>query len=98
MARYMARPVVTTALKIVRVGKVTKKGTPLELEDKSTYIATPEMTARMTPERDDYVVTQPDGYVYLNPKSVFESKYFQLPDGKDGRNLSAEEYLELSSK
>lgn len=32
-------------------------------------------TARMYPEIGDYVVIQPDGYVYINPKKVFEDKF-----------------------
>ena len=33
------------------------------------------MTARFYPSVGDYVVLQPDGYVYLNPKKVFEEKF-----------------------
>lgn len=33
------------------------------------------MTARFYPSVGDYVVIQPDGYVYLNPKKVFEDKF-----------------------
>lgn len=33
------------------------------------------MTARFYPSIGDYVVLQPDGYVYLNPKKVFEEKF-----------------------
>lgn len=33
------------------------------------------MTARFYPSVGDYVVIQPDGYVYLNPKQVFEDKF-----------------------
>ena len=33
------------------------------------------MTARFYPTVGDYVVIQPDGYVYLNPKNVFEEKF-----------------------
>lgn len=33
------------------------------------------MTARYYPSVGDYVVIQPDGYVYLNPKKVFEDKF-----------------------
>lgn len=34
-----------------------------------------EMTARMSPNPGDYYVIAADGYVYLNPKKVFEDKY-----------------------
>ncbi len=38
---------------------------------------TPEMLARYHPTPGDYVVVQDDGYVYVNPKGVFERKYAQ---------------------
>jgi hypothetical protein len=37
--------------------------------------ATPEMCSRMVPKVGDYWVIQEDGYIYLNPKEVFERKY-----------------------
>jgi hypothetical protein len=37
-----------------------------------------EMTARYEPKVGDYIVTQEDGYVYLNPKAVLERKYRPL--------------------
>lgn len=33
------------------------------------------MTARFYPSVGDYIVFQPDRYVYLNPKKVFEDKF-----------------------
>jgi len=33
------------------------------------------MIARFEPQLGDYWVIQEDGYVYLNPKEVFERKY-----------------------
>lgn len=45
------------------------------LEDGTEFRPPYPMTARMTPAPGDYVVTQSDGYVYLNPKDVFERKY-----------------------
>lgn len=36
---------------------------------------TKEMTARYFPVVGDYLVRQPDGYEYLNPKDVFEGKF-----------------------
>ena len=47
----------------------------LILEDGSEFLPDRGMTSRMTPVPGDYVVTQRDGYVYLNPKEVFERKY-----------------------
>lgn len=44
------------------------------------FEATPEMCSRMLPKEGDYIVTQSDGYVYLNPKEVFERKYRPAPE------------------
>lgn len=33
------------------------------------------MIARYKPAIGDYLVRQPDGYFYINPKAVFERKY-----------------------
>lgn len=49
--------------------------TLLTLDDGTEYIAGPEMTARHTPVTGDYLVEQLDGYIYINPKDVFERKY-----------------------
>jgi hypothetical protein len=57
-------------------------GIACALDNGENAIATPEMTARYTPKTDDYWVVQSDGYVYLNPKDVFERKYSPLPDQK----------------
>lgn len=51
------------------------EGLGLELENGKVVTATPEMTSRMTPVVGDYWVIQSDGYIYLNPKAVFERKY-----------------------
>jgi hypothetical protein len=44
-------------------------------EETTDVTATHEMLARYTPVPGDYWVVQADGYVYLNPKDVFERKY-----------------------
>ena len=83
MAKYQANPVIVDAFKIVSVDSVRCRcmdsehvhEVTLKLEDGSTAHATREMTARMTPQVGDYWVIQSDGYVYLNPKDVFERKY-----------------------
>ena len=41
-------------------------------------LLTPGMVARYVPVVGDYIVTQEDGYVYVNPKGVFERKYRSL--------------------
>ena len=40
-----------------------------------SFLVTPAMTARAPVGTYHYVVVQADGYVYLNPKDVFERKY-----------------------
>lgn len=42
-----------------------------------------KMCARMTPRVDDYMVIQSDGYVYLNPKEIFERKYSASPEAME---------------
>jgi hypothetical protein len=77
--RYVARPVEVTALMITMVVCVPPgsdcSGYHLLLEDGTGFRPTAEMCARMTPKCCDYLVTQADGYQYLNPKEVFERKY-----------------------
>lgn len=38
----------------------------------------PAMLSRINPVAGDYYVVQQDGYAYLNPKDVFETKYSKL--------------------
>lgn len=74
--KYIANPVEVDATKIVSYGQVQEDGSlHLALEDGRNFTATKDMMSRMLPELGDYVVTQSDGYVYLNPKEVFERKY-----------------------
>lgn len=79
MPKYIAQPVVVDAFVITHVEEVVhtprRVGIPLRLEDGNHVIASPEMTSRMTPKVGDYWVIQTDGYIYLNPKDVFERKY-----------------------
>jgi hypothetical protein len=72
---YVANPVEVHAFPITNVGPVLDDGSRwLDLEGAPT-LASAEMMARMTPQVGDYWVVQSDGYVYLNPKDVFERKY-----------------------
>lgn len=48
------------------------------LEDGVERPITAEQTARMFPVVGDYLVRQPDGYEYLNPKDVFEGKFEEV--------------------
>lgn len=79
--KYIANPVEVEAHKIVSASRAFA-GEPvhLALENGENVTATPEMTSRMTPRAGDYWVIQADGYVYLNPKDVFERKYSPKPD------------------
>ena len=87
MAKYVANPVEVEAWPIKKIIPPsqylrTVGDTSLILDDPSNehhaVVATPEMLARMTPVVGDYYVVQSDGYVYLNPKAVFERKYRRL--------------------
>jgi hypothetical protein len=83
--KYIANPVTVEAWRIVEV--IRRKPQPeLVLENGSVFEPDDGMLARMTPEVGDYVVEQEDGYVYLNPKDVFERKY---------RSLDAEEDFQI---
>lgn len=74
--KYTANPVMVDAFKIVSVGEVLEDGSVhVALDDGNNAIADKGMTARMAPKPGDYWVVQADGYVYLNPKDVFERKY-----------------------
>jgi|HubBroStandDraft_6_1064221.scaffolds.fasta_scaffold2638185_2 hypothetical protein len=75
--KYIANPVEVDAEKIVEVVSPATDDHPmiLKLESGKLYSPNAGMLARMTPVAGDYVVTQSDGYIYLNPKEVFERKY-----------------------
>lgn len=78
--KYIANPVEVEAFKIAVIGDVSESGgRELQLDSIETVMATSEMLARMTPTVGDYLVIQSDGYVYLNPKDVFERKYSYDP-------------------
>lgn len=77
--KYIARPIEVDAFVIEQVGDpdpALMGGRELKLaETVGPWIATHAMLARIEPKPGDYWVVQPDGYNYLNPKAVFESKY-----------------------
>jgi len=83
--KYIANPVEVDARKILAVGELRNDGsrqiTVAPDDPKATtlgvadLIADAGMLARMMPVPGDYVVLQADGYLYLNPKDVFERKY-----------------------
>ncbi len=80
---YQANPVIVQAFKIVEIEGAESTGADLveyHLVVSDGFIrkqvtADPPMCSRMTPAIGDYWVIQSDGYVYLNPKEVFERKY-----------------------
>lgn len=81
--KYIAKPVEVEAhvikdiVAVADIGPIGGRSTGVAyvLDNGETVTATPEMTARMTPAIGDYWVIQSDGYIYLNPKDVFERKY-----------------------
>jgi hypothetical protein len=74
--RYVANPVEVDAFQIVTVGDKTSNGLTLLLDNGETVHATSGMVARMDPKPGDYWVVQvAGGYIYLNPRDVFERKY-----------------------
>jgi hypothetical protein len=80
--KYIANPIKVEAFKIAEVYPVADQGggfQVLKLEDGNLVQADKGMLARMSPQTGDYWVVQSDGYVYLNPKDVFERKYRQDP-------------------
>lgn len=72
--KYVANPVIVDAFEITEI----LPNNILTLKDGGTAYPTPEMLSRITPVVGDYWVIQEDGYVYLNPKEVFERKYTEL--------------------
>jgi hypothetical protein len=85
---YRANPVVVEAFVIASVGESENGNTSLLLENGGSVVATAEMQARCKPSAGDYWVIQSDGYVYLNPRDVFERKY--SPCEESGEAQSAE--------
>lgn len=77
---HQANPVRVKALAIVELTVDGHCGGHLaKLSDGSRYHVTAAMEARHAPVIGDYIVTQEDGYVYVNPKDVFERKYSAIP-------------------
>lgn len=83
--KYQANPVVVDAFKIVSVallgGDAVIPGQySCVLDNGENDVASAEMCSRYEPGAGDYWVIQSDGYVYLNPKEVFERKYSPLSE------------------
>ena len=78
--KYQANPVEVDAQIIIGVGPVERDGSMhLALQNGQNLTADKGMISRYIPQEGDYVVTQSDGYIYLNPKEVFERKYSPIP-------------------
>lgn len=84
---HIANPVRVRATRIEEVTDITDRtdgkgqshpDVMLLLEDGGDYRADSSMTSRYVPVAGDYLVEQEDGYVYLNPKAVFERKYLSI--------------------
>lgn len=84
--KYRANPVIVDAFKITKVEPMPPADPPLArnlmLENGQIVVARTEMVARMEPKVGDYWVIQSDGYIYLNPKDVFERKYSPIDDSR----------------
>lgn len=74
-ATHIANPVRVNAAQILEVSEAANGNLMLRLSDGRNYEADTSMTVRHCPVPGDYLVTQADGYEYLNPKHVFEQKY-----------------------
>lgn len=93
---HIARSVPVNATRILEVTDITERregygqscpDLMLRLEDGRNYTANSSMTSRHVPVAGDYLVTQEDGYEYLNPKDVFERKYAPIGADEQTRQL-----------
>lgn len=79
-ATHVANPVAVKAWQIATTmahddGTMTVYWQATTADQDSCYECDAAMLARYRPVDGDYLVRQEDGYVYLNPKDVFERKY-----------------------
>lgn len=102
---HIARQVPVNAARILEVTDITERregygqscpDLMLRLEDGRNYTASSSMTSRHVPVPGDYLVTQEDGYEYLNPKDVFERKY--APIGPDDQTLQLDQIGKLKAE
>lgn len=76
---HQAKPVRVHAEVIVDIYSAGNYGdAAVEFADGSEHVLEAALMVRCKPVVGDYVVTQEDGYVYVNPKDVFERKYSPL--------------------
>lgn len=81
--KYQANPVIVDAYKIVGIGDNADGTMQLALDNGTSVTTTEGMTSRMMPVAGDYWVIQSDGYIYLNPKDVFERKYSPIESSEN---------------
>ena len=77
-ATHIANPVRVNAARILEWTELPSGNLMLRLSDGRNYTADTSMTVRHCPVVGDYLVTQEDGYEYLNPKDAFERKYSEV--------------------
>ena len=95
--KYQANPVIVDAYKILELSEMSadgsvkvrldgQGGSPTDID--GWHTADSGMCARYRPKEGDYWVVQSDGYIYLNPKDVFERKYSPLADAEGGEAMA----------
>ena len=85
MAKYIANPVEVDDFVIIAISNpLSRIQAPvgakicLTLDNMEDKYPDDGMLARYSPKVGDYWVIQADGYIYINPKVVFERKYSQV--------------------
>jgi hypothetical protein len=78
---HIANPVKVRAQVIYDIEEPTSEtGFVAILTDGSRFALGSGHIARYAPVPGDYLVTQEDGYTYVNPKDVFERKYSPIEE------------------
>lgn len=77
-----------TAARIIGVTVSGSKVAELELDDGTTIIPQPELTAPYHPVVGDYLVKYEDGYMSLSPAKAFEDGYSPVKDDSALFNFS----------
>lgn len=74
-ATHIANPVSVRAEQITSISEPAEDGSLLVIVGDRPEVVSAAMLARYIPVPGDYIVTQDDGYQYINPREVFERKY-----------------------
>lgn len=82
MAKFMGRPVRVDAFPIVGIDHENDGSMTLHFEGCADLDITPSdpMLARIELHIGDFLVLQPDGYKYFNPRDVFHRKYMTVTE------------------